>query len=69
MWSSNDLLPKKTKKEKLGYHKQTLYRLFTKYLPDEFEKALGKVMFHKYDRHRNVNKEYHDFFSKTDISG
>ena len=61
--------PRKTKKEKVGDHKQTLYRLLTKYLPDEFEKALGKVMFQNYDRHRNVNKEYHDFFSKTDWSG
>ena len=55
---------RKAKKEKVGDHKLILFRSFIKYSADEFEKALGKVMFPNYERYCNVNKGYNDFFQK-----
>ena len=55
---------RKTKKEKLGVHKQISFRSFKKYSVDEYEKALGQVIFPSYEKYSNVNKVYNDFFHK-----
>ena len=35
-----------------------------KYSADEYEKAVGRVMFPNYKRYHNLNKECNDFFQK-----
>ena len=52
---------RKTKKEKVGGHKQISYRSFKNYSVDEYEKALGKVTFPNHEKY-NINKAYNDFF-------
>ena len=37
---------------------------FEKYSFDEYEKALGQVIFPNYKKYSNVNKAYSDFFQK-----
>ena len=53
---------RKTKKEKAGVHKQISFRSFKKYSVDEYEKALGQVIFLNYEKYCNVNKAYNNFF-------
>ena len=55
---------RKTKKEKIGIHKQISFRSFKKYSVEEHEKALGKVVFPNYEEYSNINKAYNDFFHK-----
>ena len=54
----------KTKKEKVGVHKHISFRSFKKYLVDEYEKALGQLIFPKYEKYSNVDKAFDDFFHK-----
>ena len=49
---------RKTKKEKVGVHKQISFRSFKKYSVDEYEKALDQVIFPNYEKYSNVNKAY-----------
>ena len=39
-----------TKKEKVDAHKQIYFRAFKKYSVDEYEKALGQVLFPNYEK-------------------
>ena len=55
---------RKTKKEKLGIHKQISFRSFKKYSIEEYEKALGQVIFPSYEKYSNINKAYNDVFHK-----
>ena len=55
---------RKTKKEKVGIHKQISFRSFKKYSVNEYEKAQGQVIFPNYEKNSNVNKIYDDFFHK-----
>ena len=55
---------RKTKKEKVGVRKQISFRSFKKYSVDEYEKALGQVIFPDYEKYSSVNKVYNDFFHK-----
>ena len=54
---------RKTKKEKVGGHKQISFRSSKNYSVDEYEKALGKVTFPNYEKYHNINKAY-NFFQK-----
>ena len=47
---------RKTKKEKVGGHKQISFRSSKNYSVDEYEKALGKVTFPNYEKYHNINK-------------
>ena len=47
---------RKTKKEKVGIHKQISFRSFKKYSVEEYEKALGQVIFPNYEKYSNINK-------------
>ena len=53
---------RKRKKEKLGIHKQISLRSFKQYSVDEYEKALGQVIFPNYERNSNTSKAYNNFF-------
>ena len=55
---------RKTNKEKLGIHKQISFRSFKKYSVEEYEKALGQVIFPNYEKYSNINKAYNDVFHK-----
>ena len=55
---------RKIKNDKLGGHKQILFRSFKNYSVDEYEKALGKVTFPNYEKYHNIIKAYNDFFQK-----
>ena len=55
---------RKIEKEKVGGHKQILFRSFKNYLVDEHEKALGKVTFPNYEKYHNIKKVYNNFFQK-----
>ena len=55
---------RKVKKEKIGGHKQISFRSFKNYSVDEYEIALGKVTFLKYESYQNINKAYNNFFQK-----
>ena len=54
---------KKIKKEKVGDHKQILFRSFKTYSVDEYENALGKVTFPNYEKY-NIKKACNNFFQK-----
>ena len=41
---------RKTKKEKVGIHKHISFRSFKNYSVDEYEKALGQVIFPNYEQ-------------------
>ena len=45
---------RKIEKEKVGGHKQILFRSFKNYSVDEHEKALDKVTFPNYERYHNI---------------
>ena len=51
---------RKTKKR--GIHRQISFRSFKKYSVDEYEKALGQVIFPNYEKYSNLNKAYNNFF-------
>ena len=55
---------KKIEKEKVGGHKQILFRSSKNYSVDEHEKALGKVTFPNHERY-NIKKVYNNFFQKN----
>ena len=55
---------KKTKKEKVGIYKQISFRSFKKYSVDEYEKALGQVIFPNDEKCSSINKAYDGFFHK-----
>ena len=51
--------------EKVSDHKKkNLFMSLKKYSADEYEKAVGRVMFPNYKRYHNLNKECNDFFQK-----
>ena len=56
---------RKRKKEKEGGQKQISFISFKNYSVDEYEKALGKVIFQNYES-RDINKARNNFFRKTD---
>ena len=47
---------RKTKKEKVGIHKQISFRSFKKYSVEDYEKALGQVIFPNYEKYSNIHK-------------
>ena len=57
----------KSKKEKVGGHKQIPSRSFKNSHVDEYEKALGKVTFKNNEKYHNINKAYNDVFLETDL--
>ena len=54
----------KIKKEKVGGHKQISFKSFKNYSVDEYEKALGEVIFPNYEKYYHINKAHNDFFQK-----